>query len=185
MTTFYFVRHAHAKWIPTEERPLSASGLEKARDVGRILKPYPIDAIYASPYRRAFQTVEPLSEQVGLEIDIVDELRERQLAGTHFDEVEEFSAAIDAVWQDPHFAHPGGESNMVAQQRGVALINGLTQTHPAEHIVLASHGNLLALILQHFDPTLGFEFWESMSMPDIYRVDLAESRTISRLWAEQ
>ena len=44
----------------------------------------------------------------------------------------------------------------------------LLERHPTEHIVLSTHGNLLALILQTFDPSVDFVFWKSLTMPDIY-----------------
>jgi 2,3-bisphosphoglycerate-dependent phosphoglycerate mutase len=61
----------------------------------------------------------------------------------------------------------------------------LTIKHPAEQLVLATHGNLLALILQHFDSTIGFSFWESLTMPDIYQLDCDDGKPVSiqRLWA--
>lgn len=38
--------------------------------------------------------------------------------------------------------------------------------------MLATHGNLLALLLQSFDPTIDFAFWQALTMPDVYRVQL-------------
>ena len=34
----------------------------------------------------------------------------------------------------------------------------------------ATHGNLLALVLNGFDPAFGYEFWHQLSFPDIYRL---------------
>lgn len=33
MSVFYVVRHAHAKWIPDENRPLSEQGFQDARRI--------------------------------------------------------------------------------------------------------------------------------------------------------
>lgn len=181
MTIFYLVRHAHAHWQPSEDRPLSERGMKDADRVADILEAYPIQFIYASPYRRAAQTVEPLAYLRNLPITALSDLRERDLAG---EPVADFDAAIKAVWRDPTFAHPGGESNVVAQERGIQALNQLHQQHPNAHVVVASHGNLLALILQYFDSSLGYEFWQALQMPDIYRlvISSADEMALTQLW---
>jgi 2,3-bisphosphoglycerate-dependent phosphoglycerate mutase len=183
MTTFYLVRHAHAHWTPDETRPLSAQGQEDAQRVARILGPKPISHIYASPYRRARQTVEPLAERLGLPIVELPALRERQLAAGA---VEDFAGAAEATWLDPSFCHPGGETNAVAQERGVRAVLGLCEQQPTGHLVLATHGTLLVLILQHFDPSIGYAFWQSLTFPDIYQLDLpqAGAPALNRLWPD-
>ena len=179
MTTFYFVRHAHTNWTPNDNEPLSESGLANAQWVAEALHSYPIEAIYASPYRRAGQTVEPLAQQLNLPIHLVDDLRERKLAGKP---VDNFREAVEALWQDPTFSHPGGESNLVAQKRGAAAAEVLMKQHPTGHIVVASHGNIMTLILQHFDPSLGYDFWKGLTMPDVYRFDPVDLAATTRLW---
>lgn len=173
MTTFYLVRHAHANWIPDENRPLSAQGKQDAGWVANKLRPFPITAIYSSPFRRAYQTVEPLAKRLKLPIQTLPDLRERHLADQP---VEDFTAAIGAVWHDPTFAYPGGEPHITAQQRGLAVLNALRQQHATDQIVLGTHGTLMTLILQHFEPTIGYEFWQTLRMPDIYSLQLSATR---------
>jgi 8-oxo-dGTP diphosphatase len=64
--TFYVVRHAKAgsrgKWTGDDRlRPLSKKGIEQAERLVTILKPFPIRAIFSSPFLRCVQTVEPLA----------------------------------------------------------------------------------------------------------------------------
>jgi 2,3-bisphosphoglycerate-dependent phosphoglycerate mutase len=180
MSIFYLVRHAHADWTPDENRPLSARGRLDADRVAEVLHRLPIAAIYSSPARRARQTVEPLTARLGLSSHIVPDLRERELG---HGVVEDFLEAVAATWRDPSFAHPGGETNTAAQQRAVAVVHQLQAQHPDEHLILATHGNLLALMLQHFDPAIDFTFWQSLTMPDIYKLCLKTSRAaIQRIW---
>lgn len=76
---------------------------------------------------------------------------------------------------------------MVAQQRGIAALEKLRQQHgDAEHVVLATHGNLLALILQHYDPALGYAFWQALTMPDVYRLSLEphDATKIERIYRQ-
>ncbi len=183
MTTFYLVRHAHADWTPDEDRPLSARGRADAERVADLLQPFPITAVCASPCRRARETVEPLAARLDLPIRELPDLRERQLAAGA---VDDFLDAVAATWRDPAFAHPGGEANAVAQKRGVAVVRRLQEQHPAGHIVLGTHGNLLALVLQHFDPAVDFAFWQALTMPDIYQLTLsgAVAAAVRRIWKE-
>ena len=181
MTTFYLVRHAHSKWEPNEYRPLSIHGLEDTKRVADVLQNYPVRAIYSSPERRAFQTISPLAEQLGIQIEIETDLRERKLG----DEVsEDFFGAVEATWRDPSFAHPGGESSIDAQNRGLAVLKRLQATHPNEAVILSTHGNLMALILQTFDPAIDFSFWKSLTMPDIYALSISQTGVgrYHRLW---
>lgn len=183
MSTFYLVRHAHADWTPDENRPLSARGREDARRVADILQPYPIHMIVSSPYCRAHQTIAPLATRLDLPVHTEPGLRERRLGGGS---VEDFLEAVAATWRDPAFAHPGGESNTAAQRRGLAVIRRLQEQHKTDHIVLSTHGNLLALVLQGFDPSIDFAFWKSLTMPDIYTLSFSLVGEVvwRRLWPE-
>ncbi|WP_260984522.1 hypothetical protein [Paenibacillus xylanexedens] len=43
----------------------------------------------------------------------------------------------------------------------------------------------MTLIFQHYNPSYGFEFWKSTTMPDIYRMDLDQADKmlqITRMW---
>ena len=183
METFYLVRHAHAHWTPDEDRPLSARGQVDAETVADLLQEAPISAVFTSPYRRARQTVAPLSRRLGLPLQEFWDLRERRLSAGI---VEDFEAAVEATWRDSGFCHPGGESNAAAQRRGIALLHRIREQGMAGPVVLSTHGNLLALILQHFDPSVDFEFWRALAMPDIYLLSLPSEgpAVIRRLWQE-
>lgn len=66
IATFYVVRHAKAgsrsHWTGDDRlRPLSKKGVKQAEGLAVILRPYPISAIFSSPYLRCLQTVEPLA----------------------------------------------------------------------------------------------------------------------------
>ncbi|NBD35056.1 MAG: histidine phosphatase family protein [Chloroflexi bacterium] len=180
MTVFYLIRHAHAVWTPDEQRPLSLQGRADARRVAELLRRYPITQVYASPYRRAWETVAPLAEAMGLPVHEAPDLRERKLSG---EPVDDFFAAVKRTWDDPTIAHPGGETNTAAQRRGVGVVQRLRAQHPTAHIALATHGNLLALVLHHYDPHVDYEFWRALTMPDIYTLELSNGEvTITRLW---
>jgi 2,3-bisphosphoglycerate-dependent phosphoglycerate mutase len=183
MTVLYLVRHAHSPWSLDDNRSLSPAGQKAAERVAEVLASRPLTAIHASTERRAHQTVEPLAMQTGLPIQPEDGLRERRLMDV---ETADFRAAVKRTWDEPDFAFPGGESNATAQRRGLEVVRRILMQHPDGEVVLGTHGNLLALILQQFDPAVGFDFWESLTMPDIIRLEVEGSdiEGWERVWAE-
>jgi broad specificity phosphatase PhoE len=176
-TKIYLVRHAHADWGCDEARPLSESGHNASQVVAGILSGLPIAAIYSSPVRRAIQTVTPLSDRLGIQPELVSDLRERELPVVPTDA---FDGIVAEAWRSPESAPHGGESNIRAQTRALAAVGSIIMRHGGQHVVASTHGNLLALILNGFDSTFGYEFWRRLSFPDIYRLDF-EGDTLIRV----
>jgi 2,3-bisphosphoglycerate-dependent phosphoglycerate mutase len=184
VTAIYLVRHGDAVWNPDEMRPLSAQGYKDAQAVRDCLAQTPIAAIYSSPYRRARQTVEPLATHLALPIQEIWDFRERTLCAGP---VPDFQAAARATWNDFLFAHPGGETNAAAQQRGTTALREVIARHRGSHVVIGTHGTLLALMLRSFDERIGVEFWSAISIPDIYVLTVNElnpTPSIHRVWRE-
>lgn len=181
VTSFLLVRHAHAVWTPDEQRPLSPAGLAQAQRVADVLAAEPVDVIYSSPALRAMQTVLPLAARHRLPLFVQPDLRECVLSP---DFRPDFERDMAAAWRHPAKVFPGGESNAAGQRRIVALVERLYRQHPGRHVVLGTHGNLLALLLQHFDASVDFAFWQGLTMPDVYRLRRgADGKgTFARLW---
>jgi 2,3-bisphosphoglycerate-dependent phosphoglycerate mutase len=173
LTTIYLIRHAHADWSENEERPLSAAGYNSAGRLAAALAARPIVAVYSSPFRRSIETVTPLAGSLGVSIQLVDDLRERKLpvvpAGA-------FDALVESAWRSPSVAPPGGEANLVARARGRAAVEQVINRHSNQHVVVATHGNLLTLILSSFDPRFGYESWRKLSLPDVFQLELEGMR---------
>jgi 8-oxo-dGTP diphosphatase len=71
----YLVRHAKAGerriWTGDDvDRPLSHTGWKQSRALARRLAKKHVTALHASPYVRCVQTLEPLGEALGLEVQI-------------------------------------------------------------------------------------------------------------------
>lgn len=172
MTSFILIRHAESPWSEDENRPLSTAGARAAQSLPQRLGGYSISAIYSSPYRRSLQTVMPLAEHLGLSISEAFDLRERTLGSFQHASFEE---AVAATWSNFERAYPRGESSRSAQQRALAVARGLARRHPSETVALATHGNLLALLLNAFDPNVRFNFWKSLEFPDAFELRLLPS----------
>lgn len=184
MTTIYFVRHAHSIYTPNElERPLSERGLCDVDRLNKIFTKKALDLVLASPYKRAVQTVEGLAKANGQEVIINTAFRERLLSS---EPVDNFHQAISKVWTHPSFAWSGGESNIDVQTRGVQAILGVLEQYKGKRIVIGTHGNLMVLIMQYFDPRFDFSFWQQLTMPDVYQLEfnIRELKSVKRIWKE-
>jgi broad specificity phosphatase PhoE len=74
-------RHAHAgsrkSWKGDDRsRPLSDKGLRQALGLVEALDGWAVQRVLSSPYLRCVQTVEPLALELGVGVEVVDELAE-------------------------------------------------------------------------------------------------------------
>ncbi|MBC5637282.1 histidine phosphatase family protein [Ornithinibacillus sp. BX22] len=178
----YLVRHAHSVYTPDElHRPLSERGETDTKRVTQILKEEHIDYVYSSPYKRAIQTVQGVADFLRVNVLIEDRFKERRLAKKP---VADFTHAITKVWENDSFFFKGGESNKMAQQRGIQGLMKVIEDHPGKNIVIGTHGNIMVLMMNYFNEAYGFQFWQELDMPDIYKLTFTNSRLIevTRLW---
>lgn len=181
-TEVYLVRHAHSTYTPDEQgRPLSCRGIADATTVIELLKYEGIDKVYSSPYKRAIQTVEGIATHVDQEIRVIDSFKERTLAD---EPVNDFKYAISKVWADYDFSWSGGESNRVAQKRGIDALLQILSVHSGSNIVIGTHGNPMVLLMNYFDNRYGFNFWRQLEMPDIYKLSFNGENllNVKRIW---
>lgn len=133
---------------------------------------------------------EPLYRGVGIaeyfnkEIEHVEDFKERILTTVP---AEDFNHAISKVWEDEHFHWEGGESNIIAQKRGVKATFGLIEKYPDQNIGIGTHGNIMALIMNYFDKKYDFTFWRNLDMPDTYKLAFEgkELIKVERLWKRE
>lgn len=83
MARIFLVRHAKAGerrlWKGADiDRPLSKKGWRQSELLAKKLAKVPATALFSSPYVRCSQTLEPLAQRLGLEIQISDALEEYQ-----------------------------------------------------------------------------------------------------------
>lgn len=164
LTTLYVVRHAHAIYTPDERnRTLSEKGYSDAKIVHALLADEKIDTYISSPYRRAWETIMQDASKA-----VMDErLRERQVAA---DPVEDFQSAMDRLWSQEDYQFPGGESNKTARARGVDVFQDILAAYPGKRVAIGTHGNLMVLVMGHYDKQFDYGFWEQLPMPAIWKL---------------
>jgi len=118
--------------------------------------------IVSSPFLRAVQSVEPLASRLGLHVEIEPRLAERSLAGES--RPADWLALLRRSFGEPDLRVEGGETTREALARAAAALAD-ARVHSAERTVLASHGNLSALILG-----IGYEGWRALTNPDVFEL---------------
>ncbi|WP_002145060.1 histidine phosphatase family protein [Bacillus cereus] len=137
-----------------------------------------IDHIISSPFVRAIDSIRPYALQANLSIQEDERLAERILSTVSMDD---WLQKLEYTFTNIDIAFLGGESTKQATDRAISLIQEVLKL---EHdtTLLVTHGNLLTLILKHFDHTIGFDEWKTLTNPDIYEITLDEQSIIKRLW---
>ncbi|MGD9894669.1 MAG: histidine phosphatase family protein [Dehalococcoidia bacterium] len=172
----YLIRHCAAAG-QEPDAPLTDAGQRQAVALADVLAAAEIDRIVSSPFRRARDSIAPLAQRAGITIDIDDRFAERVL-GSGFDD---WRSALRATFDDPNLCFEGGESSAIALARGVAALQDALDAGSVTAVV--THGNLLALLLRHFDPHVGYAEWEGLTNPDVYRVTATDGGGVTeRIW---
>jgi len=150
----YCVRHGESAYNAEgriqgqSDVPLSELGQRQSRAVAAALSGLPVEAVYASPLRRAMQTAQPVAERLKLEIRTDRRLMEihagvfqEKLRG----ELDELYPAEYARWRsgDPDFAIPGGESRRDLMRRGREVFEEISRSGHGQ-VVVVTHGGLFA-----------------------------------------
>jgi 2,3-bisphosphoglycerate-dependent phosphoglycerate mutase len=129
---------------------LSDAGHEQARHLAEYLATERLDAVYASPMRRAHQTAEPVAKVQDLSIITADGVAEWDRNASHYVPVEELKAANDPRWQ----AMVAGEWESDEPQeefavRVVTTIEDIVNAHRSQRVAVVCHGGVINQYLAH------------------------------------
>lgn len=109
-------------------------------------------AVVTSPVRRAMETARPSATALGLELDVVDDLREVDFGvaeGRTVDDLIDLDANMVRRFQADPVAHPfpGSESPDVAARRAAAALRGIADDYRGASVLVVAHNTLLRLAL--------------------------------------
>lgn len=182
-TILYFVRHAESEYVEGKERirRLSEQGKLDSKVIKDILRSEDIDEYVSSPYERSIETIRLAATEHRKHIQTEEDLREREMGDFS---PATFKEAKRDVFKNFKLAFPRGESSEEAQMRPISVLRGVIERNKGKKIVIGTHGDIMTLMLNYFDKQYGFEFWESTSMPDIYKLRLESNQlmNVERLW---
>jgi 2,3-bisphosphoglycerate-dependent phosphoglycerate mutase len=159
------VRHCQSSG-QAPDAPLTEAGLAQARGLARVLARFPIDYVASSPYRRARESITPFAQHRGLAIVEHPDLRERLLSP---DPLPDWLEQVARSFSDPDHAVASGESGRVVAERAWKVLDAILGAGHRLPLVV-SHGNWIAFALKRVRPEIDFDFWRSMTSPDLFRL---------------
>jgi 2,3-bisphosphoglycerate-dependent phosphoglycerate mutase len=181
LKTIYLVRHASAAGQPIDA-PLTEQGRKQALTLVNFFKQKEIDIIYSSPFKRALDTIKPLSDS--REINVIEDSRlgERVLSTVNF---EDWREKLKQSFDDFNLVFEGGESHSAGMERAKSLIEDVLCSEE-DHILLVSHGNMTTLLMRYFNESFGYDCQMEMTNPDVFELVVSNEKTIlNRIWDDR
>ncbi|MBD7938911.1 histidine phosphatase family protein [Cytobacillus sp. Sa5YUA1] len=178
MKEIYIVRHCQATG-QSPDAELTITGQQQAEELKVFFHDRQIDRILSSPFLRAKQTIEPLAEKIGITVEVDERLSERVLSTTS---LEDWQDKLKATFDDPDLYFPGGESSRQAMDRISQVIEEIRSSE-AEHAIIVAHGNIISLLLKKYQVSFGFDEWQALTNPDVYRLrETPDGFSVERIW---
>jgi len=166
-TTIYIVRHGESEGningdIYGGDPPLTQIGIEQAEALAEFLLSKPIDIIYSSHLKRAYQTAQKIADRKKLKVNRTKELRERffgklegkkitQALKTYPEKYKEFpklTAKEQLTWKIVEDM----ETLEEVYKRTIAFLNKISKIHKGQSVLFVTHAHLMLSLLT----SLGF-----------------------------
>ena len=123
---------------------LSDIGHRQARQVAAWLSRKRVDAIYASPLRRAMETAEPLAESIGLRPIIHESVAEFDRDASHYIPMEELKREDYSAWKA--FVDGGYGEEVDMAEFAMRVCNGMEEiirANAGRRVVVFCHGGVV------------------------------------------
>jgi probable phosphoglycerate mutase len=123
---------------------LAPAGREQARRLADYLSTERLDAVYASPMRRAMQTAEPVAEAQRLDIVVEPGVAEWDQHSSEYVPVEELKATGDPRWFDMLAGVWAADEPVDAfVARTTTAIEAIIARHRGERVAVVCHGGVI------------------------------------------
>lgn len=172
--TVYLVRHCQATGQELQAE-LTEEGKEQAKELMYFLENRNIKHIISSPFTRAIQSIQPTADTLGLQVEIDDRLAEHKLVSKN---LKDWLERIEESFQDRELKMAGGVSSHEVAKRGMELFEAAS-----DGTVLATHRNMMALLLMQINGMQALKELTGMSHPDVYEVKVKRNTySVKRIW---
>ncbi|SCG82419.1 phosphoglycerate mutase [Proteiniborus sp. DW1] len=172
MTKIYFVRHAQPDLSVQDDllRPLTEKGIVDSKKVTEFLLDRGITKIFSSPYKRTYDTVKDFADKSNLDINIIEDFRERKIDDVW---IEDFNTFAKEQWNNFDYKLERGESLNEVQKRNIAALLKIIKENPRENIVIGTHGTALSTIINYYDKNFDYSEFERIKplMPHIVYIN--------------
>ena len=151
---FYYIRHGETLFNVTGraqgwcDSPLTAQGIEQAKEAGKRLKKIRIDRAYSSSSQRAADTAEIVLQGKDVEVKVLKGLREMYfgtLEGSDIDRADEMTRC----WKKKDFRPYGGENKDDFIARILKTFSEIVkEAKDKENILIVSHNGYFYYMLE-------------------------------------
>lgn len=165
------------RFAGTGDIELTEAGREQARRAARGLAGTGIEVVVSSPLRRTMDTARIVAEELGLEVEPEEGLRETDFGeweGMTFGEVQERRPEDLARWlADPEVAPPGGESLAAAVRRAGEARDKVAVRHRGRTVLVVTHVTpIKALVAQALGAPVEALYRMHVDVSSVSRVDV-------------
>jgi probable phosphoglycerate mutase len=141
------------RWQGHADPPLNDLGREQARQLADRLAGEPLAAIYSSDLRRAHETASIVARGKGMDVLVDRDLREIDIgrwSGLTHDEIRVRFPDDFRRWREGRtVVGRGGETHEELTTRVLAAARRIAAAHPAEAVLIVSHGGALKTLALH------------------------------------
>ncbi|MBI1730144.1 histidine phosphatase family protein [Candidatus Acetothermia bacterium] len=163
MELLYLVRHGETEWnrknlcMGQLDIPLNDLGIRQAERLAERLSKIKIDALYSSDLSRASQTAQIIAKRRTLRPIAMKDLREIFLGEYQGLSTEELRERFPSAYLIPsgkaaqakELAYPEIETRTQLYNRGVKILNQISDQHPNQTVVIVSHGGLIRCLTSY------------------------------------
>lgn len=176
MVKFIIVRHGYSvfnkerRFTGHVDAPLDERGIEQAkRNAEYVIANYTIDCIYSSDLSRAYHTVKPVADTLGLPITTSEGLRELYIGeweGRSIAEVRQTQPEELAFYRMriPESCTPGGETRKQLRERITRTMAEIAAENDGKTILIGSHGGAIRSLCCAWQ---GYAIEEIDQVPDL------------------
>lgn len=158
MTTLYFLRHGEASgnverfFHGAYDSDLTENGRLQAELAAKVISTCPVDAVYASDLKRAFDTAMCSAKALNLPVIKCPSLREidgGKWENVPWDELPlKFSESYNNWCNHPHLLKmPDGETMEGFQNRICSAVEEIIKKEKEKNILIATHGTVIKVFL--------------------------------------
>jgi len=156
--TLYLLRHGQTSfsrenaYCGSIDPELTSSGIEMAQAFAAAYRSIPWAAIFSSPMQRTMATAKPLSEALGMALELREGLKEINYGKWEGQSVETVSRdyhddyirwLADPAWYPP----TGGELAVAIASRAMLVIEEIKQRYSTGNILIVSHKATIRIML--------------------------------------
>ena len=160
MLTIYLTRHGLTEWNVNRRMQgwgngeLTEKGIKDAKALGKRLKEVPIDKVYSSSSKRAYETAQYIIGDREISLIQMDDLREINFGdwdGRIREEIEaEYPDEFKVFWETPHlYNRNSGETFEHVRKRAIRALEHIIEENKEGTILIVTHSIFLRVLMTY------------------------------------